>query len=203
MVPIIGKSFNEEVFQQHWGDIMRRAASIRDKSLKPSEILRKLGACRQQNRLYPALGEIGRIERTLFMLDWIENADLRMECHAGLNKGEARHSLARGVFAHLQGRIHDRSDAGQQKRAMAPNLVIAAITFWNTIYMDKAASHLARTSPLCDQALLPHTSPFGWEHISLSGDFDWHSGAAERKIAKLHGHCASGPPEMGVPSIVR
>ena len=181
---LIGKSINEEVIRQHWGDIMRLAASIRDKSLKPSEILRKLGAYRQQNRLYLALGEIGRIERTLFMLDWIENADLRMECHAGLNKGEARHSLARAVFAHSQGRIHDRSDAAQQKRAMALNLVIAAITFWNTIYMDKAASYLAQTSPLYDAKLLAHASPLGWEHVILSGDFDWHSGAIDRKIAR-------------------
>jgi hypothetical protein len=67
---------------------------------------------------------------------------------------------------------------------MALNLVIAAITFWNTIYMDKAASHLAQTSPLYDAKLLPHTSPLGWEHVILSGDFDWHSGAADRKIAR-------------------
>lgn len=33
------------------------------------------------------------------MLDWIEDADLRMECQAGLNKGEARHSLAHAVLA--------------------------------------------------------------------------------------------------------
>ena len=187
LAPIIGKPINEDVIRQHWGDIMRLAASIRDQSLKPSAILRKLGACRQQNRLYLALGEIGRIERTLFMLDWIENAALRMECQAGLNKGEARHSLARAVFAHSQGRIHDQSDIAQQKRAMALNLVIAAITFWNTLYMDKAAGHLARTSPLFDPALLPFTSPLGWDHVILSGDFDWHSGAAERKIARpLH-----------------
>ncbi|QFT29434.1 Tn3 transposase DDE domain protein [Labrenzia sp. THAF82] len=184
LAPLIGKPINEEVIRQHWGDIMRLAASIRDKSLKPSEILRKLGAYRQQNRLYLALGEIGRIERTLFMLDWIENADLRMECHAGLNKSEARHSLARAVFAHSQGRIHDSSEAAQQKRAMALNLVITAITFWNTLYMDKAAKHLAQTSPLYDAKLLAHTSPLGWEHVSLSGDFDWHSGAADRKIAR-------------------
>ena len=175
--PLIGKRINEDVIRQHWGDIMRLTASIRDRSLKPSEILRKLGAYRQQNRLYLALGEIGRIERTLFMLDWIENADLRVECQAGLNRGEARHSLAHAVFAHSQGRIRDRSDAAQRKRAMALNLVIAAITFWNTVYMDRAASHLARTSPLYDAGPLPHTSPLGREHIILSGDFDWHSGA--------------------------
>jgi len=45
---------------------------------------------------------------------------------------------------------------------MALNLAIAAITFWNTIYMDRAASHLSQTSPLYDAKLLPHTSPLGW-----------------------------------------
>lgn len=64
---------------------MRLAVSIRDRTLKPSKILRKLGAYRQQNRLYLAPGEIGRIAHTLFMLGWIENAALRMKCHAGLN----------------------------------------------------------------------------------------------------------------------
>ncbi len=179
-------SIDPQVFgaSQHWGDIMRHAASIRDKSLKPSAILRKPGACRQQNRPCLALGEIGRTERTLFMLDWIENADQRMECQAGLDKGEARHSLARAVFAHSQGGIHDRSGAARQKRAMALDPVIASISFWNAIYMDKAATHLAKTSPLYDPDLLRHASPLGWNHIILSGDFDWHSGAAERKIAR-------------------
>ena len=76
-------------------------------------MLRKLGACRQHNRLHAALGEIGRIERTLFMLDWIENPELRMECQAGLSKGGARHTLARAVFAHSQGRIRDRTQDAQ------------------------------------------------------------------------------------------
>ena len=98
--------------------------------------------------------------------------------------GEARNSLEHAVFAHSQGRIRDRSEAAKQKCAMAINLVIAAITFWNSIYMDKAANHISKTSPLYDPALLPFTSPLGWDHIILSGDFDWHSRAVERKIAR-------------------
>ena len=61
-----------------------------------------------------------------------------MECQAGLNKGAARHTLARAMFAHSQGRIRDRSHDAQQKRVMALNPVIAAIVYWNTSYMDKA-----------------------------------------------------------------
>ena len=95
--------------------------------------------------------------------------------------------MAKAVFAHSQGRIYDRSDAAQQKRAMALNMVIAAIMFWNTLYMERAAVHLGRQGQIPDPKLLGHTSPLGWEHIILTGDYDWHSGAAERKIARpLH-----------------
>ena len=133
-----------------------------------------------QIRVHLALGEVGRIERSVFMLDWIESPELRMECQAGLNKSEARHAFARAVFAHSQGRILDRSHDAQQKRVMALNLVIAAIVYWNTSYMDKATDHLRRHGQLPDPSLLRHVSPLGWEHIVLKGNYDWNSRAAER-----------------------
>ena len=184
LAPLMGKPINEEVVLEHWNDALQLTASITTVSVKPSAMLRKLGAYRQQNRLYLALGEIGRIERTLFMLDWMESPQLRMECQAGLNKGEARHALARAVFAHSQGRVHDRSHDAQQKRVMALNLVIAAIVYWNTSYIEKAANHLRREQRLPDPNLLRHVSPLGWEHIVLTGDYDWNSGAAVRTNAR-------------------
>ena len=118
------------------------------------------------------------------MLDWMESPQLRMECQAGLNKGEARHGLARAVFAHAQGRVHDRSHEVQQKRVMALTLVIAAIVYWTTADIEKAATHLRRERRLPDPTLLRHVSPLGWEHIVLTGDYDWNSGAAERTTAR-------------------
>ena len=180
----MGKPIHEAVILDHWGDVLRLTAAIKTRSVQPSAMLRKLGAYRQQNRLYLALGEIGRIERTLFMLEWIERPELRMACQAGLSKSEARHTLARAVFAHSQGRIHDRSHAAQQRRVMALNLVIAAIVYWNTCYMDKAANYLRRQGRLPDLDLLRYVSPLGWYHIGLTGDYNWHAGAAERMNAR-------------------
>ena len=45
-----------------------------------------------------ALRELGRIQRTLFILDWLQSVELRRHVHAELNKGEARNSLAGAVF---------------------------------------------------------------------------------------------------------
>ena len=68
-------------------------------------MLRKLGSYPRQNGLAVALRELGRIERTLFILDWLQSVELRRRVHAGLNKGEARNSLARAVFFNRLGEI--------------------------------------------------------------------------------------------------
>src|SRR3546814_14207087 len=127
----------------------------------PSVMLRKLAAYERQNQLDVALQEIGKIERTLFMLDWLENPDLRRRCHAGLNNSEQRHALTQAIYTFRQGRIIDRSHEAQQYRASGLNLLVAAIVYWNTTYMDAAAQHLRSTSIAVPDDLLAHTSPIG------------------------------------------
>jgi TnpA family transposase len=58
-------------------------------------MLRKLGSYPRQNNLALALRELGRIERTLFTIDWLEQPELRRRVLSGLNKEEARNALAR------------------------------------------------------------------------------------------------------------
>ena len=163
------------------------AASIRRSSLKagivaPSVMLRKLAAYRRQNQLDLALQKLGRIERTLFMLDWLESPELRRRCHAGLNKSEQRHFLAQVICTFKQGRQTrpdaDRSAEAQQFRASGLNLVIAAIVFWNSTYIADAIAHLRATEQSVPDAWPAHTSPLSWEHISFSGDFLWERAAA-------------------------
>ena len=88
----------------------------------------------RQNGLAVALGELGRIERTLFILDWLQSVELRRRVNAGLNKGEARNALTRAVFFNRLCEIRDRSFEQQPYRASGLNLVTAAIVLWNTVY---------------------------------------------------------------------
>jgi len=103
--PILGRPIRIDLIQENWDDIVRLAASIKAGAVAPSVMLKKLSAFKRQNRLDLALAEVGRIERTLFTLDWLESPELRQRCQAGLNKSEARHALAQAVFVHRQGRI--------------------------------------------------------------------------------------------------
>ena len=77
------------------------------------------------------------------------------------------------VFSH-------RSFENQRHRASGLNLVTAAITLWNTVYLERAAESLERTQAF-NRGLLQHVSPLGWEHINLTGDYTWHT---NKRVAK-------------------
>ena len=138
-------------------------------------MLRKLASYPRQNGLAIALRELGRIERTLFILDWLQSVELRRRVNAGLNKGEARNALARAVFFNRLGEIRDRGFEQQRYRASGLNLVTAAIVLWNTIYLERVVNALRGHDSGIDDTLLQHLSPLGWEHINLTGDYLWRS----------------------------
>ena len=138
---------------------MRLKASIEAGTVMPSVILRKLSAAGAGNALSRALRALGRIERTLFTLQWLSDPDLRQRSHAGLNKGEASNALRRAVFFHRQGEIRDRTFENQGFRASGLSLITAAIVHWNTVYLHRAVQHARALGATIPDDLLAHVAP--------------------------------------------
>ena len=176
--PLFGRRVRTDVIREHWDEVLRLVASLQAGTVLPSAMLKRLAAFQRQNQLDLALQELGRIERTLFMLDWLESPRLRQLCHAGLNKSEQRHALAQVICTFKQGRIADRGQDARQFRASGLNLVIAAVVHWNSTYLADAVGHLRSRGHAVPAELLAHTSPLTWEHIGFSGDFLWDRAAA-------------------------
>jgi TnpA family transposase len=171
--PLVGGVIDTAHITAHWDQLLRLATSIRTGTTTCSAMLKKLSAYPRQNGLAKALREVGRIERTLFTLDWIKNPALRRRAQLGLNKGEARNALARAIYFCRLGEMRDRSFENQFFRASGLNLLVAAIILWNTKYLDVAYADLRRQGRPVIEGLLRHVAPLGWEHIGLTGDYVW------------------------------
>jgi len=161
--PMIAGRINVALIRAHWSEILRIIASL---------IMRQLASYPRQNGVAVALRELGRLERTLFTLDWIDDPELRRAAGQELNKGETRNSLARAVFLHRLGEIRDRTYENQQHRASGLNLLVTAIILWNTRYLERAVAALRQVEEVPDH-LLAYLSPLGWEHVNLTGDYIW------------------------------
>jgi TnpA family transposase len=76
LASLIGGGINVKHIRTQWDDVLRLAGSIKQGTVTASLMLRKLGSYPRQNGLAMALRELGRIERTLFTLDWLQNVEL-------------------------------------------------------------------------------------------------------------------------------
>jgi TnpA family transposase len=179
---LMGGTINVRQICEHWEDLLRLTTSLRLGTVTASLMLGKLASYPRQNGLAWALREVGRIEKTLFTLEWFQSVDLRRRVQVGLNKGEARNALARAVFFYRQGRVQDRSHAQQQVRAQGLNLVVAAIILWNTLELARAIDELRREGVEMRAEQLPHLSPMDWEHISLTGEYTWEFTAKSPRV---------------------
>lgn len=77
LTPLIDGPINIRIVAQQLDEVLRLAASIQQGPVTASLILCKLGSYPRQNGLAVALREIGRIERTLYTLNWLEDPPLR------------------------------------------------------------------------------------------------------------------------------
>jgi TnpA family transposase len=173
LAPLIGETLETAAILGQWAELIRLKVSIEAGAVAPSVILRKLAVAGAANALSRALRALGRIERTLFTLQWLSDPVLRQRSHAGLNKGEASNALRRAVFFHRQGEIRDRTFENQSFRASGLSLITAAIVHWNTVYLDRAVRYLRARGATVSDDLLTHVAPLGWEHIGLTGDYVW------------------------------
>ncbi len=186
LAPLIGGTVRIKQIETHWEEVLRLASSVSTGTVTASLILGKLAAYPRRNGLAWALKEIGKIERSLFYLDWMKSPDLRRRVTAGLNKGEARNALARAVFFNRLGEMRDRSYEDQMYRASGLNVLCAAIALWNTVYVERAVEELrSRGHDITDEHL-KHLSPLGWEHIALTGVYRWNlQGASSGELRPL------------------
>ena len=170
--PMIGGVLNLRLIRSQWDEILRLAYSIQKGHVSASLILRKLASYPKQNTLALALREFGRMVRTGFLLRWMQDPALRKRNQIGLNKGESRNALARALSFYRHGELREPKAEKQLFRASGLNLVVSAITLWNTVYLDQAVKEL-RDEQSIDESLIQHLTPCLWSHINLSGDYTW------------------------------
>ncbi|NJM83004.1 MAG: Tn3 family transposase [Tabrizicola sp.] len=170
---LIGGKIKERLITANWPDILRSAATMVAGVMPPSQLLRKFASYPRQHELAVALREIGRVERTLFIIDWLLDVDMRRRAQIGLNKGEAHHALKNALRIGRQGEIRDRTTEGQHFRMAGLNLLAAIIIYWNTKHLGHAVTQREHDGLDCSAELLAHISPLGWAHILLTGEYRW------------------------------
>ena len=154
-----------------WDDMLRVAGSLKLGKVSALEIMRVLQKGGKPSTLGKAIGELGRVAKTLYLLNYIDDEAYRRRILTQLNRGEGRHSLARAICHGNKGEIRQRYREGQEDQLNALGLVTNAVILWNTLYMDKALEHLRAQGLEIDPEDVARLSPLGHIHINMLGRY--------------------------------
>lgn len=155
----------------HWDRMGQFFASFAAGHTTASVALKRLLACGPRNHFYRAVRELGRLYKTIFILDYLTDPALRRRVRRGLLQGEQLHALARHVHYGKRGHADGRDFQQQMSRASCLVLILAAIIYWQILEIDSVLRHWDPAEDGIDLALLNHISPIGWDNIVLYGEY--------------------------------
>lgn len=93
-------------------------------TVSASELMRILQSGGSPSTLSKAIGELGRVAKTLYLLAYVDDEAYRRRILTQLNRGESRHSLARATFHGQRWEVFQRYREGQEDQLGALGLVV-------------------------------------------------------------------------------
>jgi TnpA family transposase len=162
---------NTRIIIENWDQICRLTASLRAGTVTASAILRTLQRGPNPSSLARALAELGRIIKTLHVLQYCRDPEYRRTIRHLLNRGETRNGLARDVFHGQRGQLRKHYQAGQENQLDTLGIMINIIVLWQAVYIQAALDHLDAHGRHPDPADVARLSPLGHPTINLNGRY--------------------------------
>lgn len=171
--PALTEGLNVKFIEQMWKQLIDLSVVVEAGQVPASRILRKLETAGSRNPLCRALREVGRAVKTIFLLNYFADADMRRSIHRQLNKTEHYNSLANLIFWHNKGEMNLAGLSDMRNRATCLRLAAAITILFNTAYMEAIVKVLRRAGWQISDAQLAHIFPTQTTHINFLGEYSF------------------------------
>ena len=167
---LFAQTVNWQLIATHFFDLLQVALSIQAGKVTPSMLLQKLGVYSRKNKLYLAFRELGRVVRTIFLLEYISSQPMRMEIRGATTKIESFNTFRDWVSfgGHL---ITSGDPVEQEKRIKYMNLVANAIMLHNVVDLTEILNQMVAEGYQVTEQLVRRLSPYMTEHIKRFGQY--------------------------------
>jgi TnpA family transposase len=160
------------LIKTHLPDMLRVAISISQGKIRSSTILRKLGTHSHKNKLYTAFCELGRVVRTVFLLNFVSDEEMRRTIHAATNTVESWNGFVQWAAFGGEGIIRQNNREEQRKIIRYNHLVANLVVFHNVVSMTRGLQELVDEGYTVTPEIVARLSPYKTEHINRFGSYE-------------------------------
>lgn len=150
--------------------MLRVAISIKAGRMTPSTILQRLGSGSVKNKLYFAFRELGRAVRTMFLLRYINDPEMRQTIHSATNKSEQFNDFSKWLM--FGGEVIAENLRHEQRKVIKYNQLVAnMVILYNVQWMSRTLKALQEKGHPVDADVLQALSPYRRDHINRLGSY--------------------------------
>ena len=160
-----------ELLHTHWQDLMQVIISIKQGKVSSAFMLSKLNSYNNQNRLYKAFQELGKVIRTTFLLEYISDRKLRQTITDTTNKVESYHKLEDWIRFGSRYLVASNDQDEMEKAVKYTDLIANSIMLQNVIDITNICHELQSEGYTFTAEELSYLSPYMTEHIERFGEY--------------------------------
>jgi len=168
---VIQGTVDLDLIREQWDQLVRIAASLRNRTAPAHVVLQRLASSAPSDRLAKALTALGRALKSLYVLQYIHDVELRARMQLQLNRGERRHQLARRLFFANQGAFQTGDYDEIMNKATCLSLLSNAVVVWNTVQMTRIIERLRASGETITEDELARLSPLAFAHVIPNGTY--------------------------------
>ena len=168
---ILSDGINYDLIRNHYREMLRIIISIKLGKVTASTIIRRLGSEGVRNNLFFAFRELGRVVRTQYLLEYIQDIEMRETVNAATCKSEEFNNFLQWIFFYNSGIIQENLRHEQVKIVKYNHLVANLIVLHNVNAMTKVLKRLKRNDFDVTPEMLAALSPYRTSHINLLGQY--------------------------------
>jgi TnpA family transposase len=147
--------------------------SLAMKATTQSVIIRKLSSFDRQNQTKKALWEYDNIIRSIYLLNYVDDINLRQNVQRVLNRGESYHQLRNAVAFSYSGQFRVRTELEQEIWNECARLLANLIIFFNGYLLSQLLQAKEVQGKAEELECFRRISPIAWRHINLCGRYEF------------------------------
>ena len=171
---ILPKAYiNTKLIEENWDDILRFVATIKLKHTTASQLFKRLNSYSNQHPLYQALKEFGKIIKTLFILRYVNDSELRQSIEKQLNKIEHAQRFAKAIAFGNGQEVSQAEKEDQEITAECRRLIENSVICWNYLFLTHKLTKSGAGEKTELLKAIKEGSIITWRHVNFYGEYDF------------------------------
>lgn len=163
-----------KLIEKDWDDILRFMTTLKLKHTTTSQLFKRLSSYAKDHPLYKAIKEFGRIIKSIYILTYLDDVELRQRIEKQLNKVELSNKFSKAIFFSNNQEFKQGAKEEQEVAAACMVLIQNIILLWNYLYLSQI---VVNNEDPKERARIIHFikrgSMMAWRHVNLQGEYDF------------------------------